>query len=70
MLPKNEEKLRDLCKQAMNEDDVNKLLIIFLALDRAARAATAEGNTFTEDPSAQGHQSRKYKEEQNAVFRA
>ena len=70
MLPMNQKKIRELCKQAMNEDDVNKLLLIFLALDRAARGEAADETILGEDPSARAHQGGKYKQEQNVVFRA
>jgi Trp operon repressor len=35
MTPQDEKKWRDLCHQAMNQNDVNQLLKIFLELDRA-----------------------------------
>ena len=35
MTPQDEKHWRDLCWQAMNENNVNKLLKIFLELDRA-----------------------------------
>jgi hypothetical protein len=35
MTPQDEKHWRDLCWQAMNEHNVNKLLEIFLELDRA-----------------------------------
>lgn len=45
MLPRDEDRLRDLCQQAMTENDVHRLLMIFLALDSAARVATADVNS-------------------------
>jgi hypothetical protein len=36
-MPTDENQLRDLCRQAMNESDADKLLRIFLELDRATR---------------------------------
>lgn len=36
-MPTDENRLRDLCLQAMNESDADKLLRIFLELDRATR---------------------------------
>ena len=36
MSPQEKNKLRDLCREAMSETDVQKLLFIFLELDRAA----------------------------------
>lgn len=35
MTPQDEKQWRELCNEAMNENDPNKLLSIFLALDRA-----------------------------------
>lgn len=48
MLPQNENKLLDLCQQAMHEEDVHKLLRIFLALDRAANGSTLNQEPMTE----------------------
>ena len=36
MSPQEKNKLRNLCREAMSETDVQKLLCIFLELDRAA----------------------------------
>jgi hypothetical protein len=54
MLLREEERLRDLCRQAMTENDVHKLLMIFLALDSAARASTVDVSSRVDPRTGEG----------------
>ena len=69
MLPQ-EQTVLDLCQQAMNEDDANELLRIFLALDQAVRVETAGETILREEAIMQADRIMQSKREQNVVFEA
>lgn len=69
MLPREEERLHDLCQQAMTENDVHKLLMIFLALDSAARAATADVSSRVDPRTGEGRTANG-KQDKSGLFQA
>ena len=69
MLPQKQTVL-DLCQQAMNEEDANELLRIFLALDQAVRGETAGETILREEAIMQADRIMQSKREQNVVFEA
>lgn len=69
MLSRDEDRLRDLCQQAMTENDVHRLLMIFLALDSAARVATAEVSSRVDPRTGEGRAA-KNKQDKSELFQA
>ena len=50
----NETRIYELCRQAMSEEDVYKLLNIFLELDYEASLGAVDGIVFTRAPEYAG----------------